>query len=106
MKTKWINILLLAAVVVLAAVPLLTISSKNGEEIFQGADDRGQQMIMQIQPDYKPWFSGIWTPPSGEISNLFFALQGAIGGGVLCYYLGLKRGQARKAEQAEPHASN
>lgn len=106
MNRKWINIMILVAVVLLAAVPLLTISSKNGEEIFQGADDRGQQMIMQIRPGYRPWFGGVWTPPSGEISNLFFALQGAIGAGTLCYYLGLKRGKAATARQAETHASH
>ena len=106
MKRKWTNLLILTAVVLLAALPLLTIHGKPGDEQFQGTDDQGQKLIMQIRPDYKPWFAGIWQPPSEEITNLFFALQGAIGAGVLCYYIGLKRGQAIKNGQASSNASN
>ena len=106
MKSKWVNILILLAVVLLAAVPLLMIpgKDKDGEDRFTGSDDQAEKMITQIQPDYKPWFSSVWEPPSGEIESLLFALQAGIGAGVIGYYFGLKRGQAHK--QAAVHAPN
>lgn len=108
MKSKWKNLLILLAVVALAAVPLLMIpgKGKDGEERFTGSDDQAEKMITQIQPDYKPWFSSVWEPPSGEIESLLFALQAGIGAGVIGYYFGLRRGQARKETQATSHASD
>ncbi len=106
MNRKWINLMILLAVVLLAVVPLMVVSKSGDEERFTGSDDQAEAVITQIQPDYKPWFSSVWEPPSGEIESLLFALQAAIGAGVVCYYFGLKRGQARKATQAEAHASD
>ena len=106
MKSKWINLGILLAVVLLAVVPLVMVSKSGEEERFTGADDQAEKMVTQIQPDYKPWFSSLWVPPSGEIESLLFALQAAIGAGVIGYYFGLKRGQAGKGTQAVHHASD
>jgi len=107
MKSSRVNMWLILAVVVLAAAPLVLISGKdkNGQERFQGSDDQGTNMITQIRPDYKPWFKSLWEPPSPEVESLLFALQAAIGAGVIGYYFGLKRGQAQGA-QAANHASD
>ncbi|MBK8211377.1 MAG: energy-coupling factor ABC transporter substrate-binding protein [Rhodospirillales bacterium] len=86
------NLLLLAAAVLIAVVPLFL--SFEGNESFGGADGQAQAQIEQIAPDYRPWASPLWEPPSGEISSLLFALQAALGAGVLGYYFGLRRGQA------------
>lgn len=96
---KRINLLLLVVVVMLAAQPLLFPIPNQLAEPFPGADDRGKDTIVASNPDYKPWFEPVWEPPSGEISNLFFALQGALGAGLLGYYLGLRRGQAQRRNQ-------
>ncbi|WP_347491286.1 energy-coupling factor ABC transporter substrate-binding protein [Desulfoscipio sp. XC116] len=83
------NLLLLALVVALAIVPLVMV---NGAE-FGGADGQAEEVIIEINPNYQPWFSAIWEPPSGEIESLLFALQGALGAGFICYYLGYMKGK-------------
>lgn len=88
------NGLLLLAVIALALVPLLTIKpARDGEEIFLGADDKAGSAITEICPDYKPWFTPLWEPPSGEIASLLFALQAALGAGAVAYCLGFYRGR-------------
>ena len=44
--------------------------------------------ITEINPDYKPWFSSIYEPESGEIESLLFAVQAAIGAGIVGFVLG------------------
>ncbi|SFR07450.1 energy-coupling factor ABC transporter substrate-binding protein [Desulfoscipio geothermicus] len=96
MKTKntYKNILLLLAVIALTVFPLVYVSGAE----FGGADGQAEAVIANINPGYQPWFSSIWSPPSGEIESLLFALQGALGAGVICYYLGYKKGK-KKAEK-------
>ncbi len=36
----------------------------------------------------------LWEPPSPEIESLLFAVQAALGAGVLGYYFGRRRGLA------------
>lgn len=86
------NLILAILVIVIAAAPVLFL--KNAE--FLGSDDKAEKAITEIDKDYKPWFSSIWEPPSSEVESLLFALQAAIGSGVLCYYLGYQRGKSRK----------
>lgn len=92
-----INIILIALVIALAVVPLII--RKDAE--FAGADSQAEQAITEINADYQPWFSSIWEPPSGEIESLLFALQAAIGAGVLGYGLGYLRGRKKKDESAD-----
>ncbi|WP_309030311.1 energy-coupling factor ABC transporter substrate-binding protein, partial [Streptomyces alfalfae] len=54
--------------------------------------------ITELKPDYEPWFSPLYEPPSGEVESALFALQAALGAGVLAYYFGLRRGR-RQGEQ-------
>jgi cobalt/nickel transport protein len=54
---------------------------------FAGADDSGSKAITQNSPDYKPWFSPIWVPPA-ETASMLFALQAAIGGIIIGYFIG------------------
>ena len=42
-----------------------------------------------------PWAHSIWTPPSGEIESLLFALQAAFGAIIIGYFLGYYRGLAK-----------
>ncbi|MFB0845435.1 energy-coupling factor ABC transporter substrate-binding protein [Paenibacillus oleatilyticus] len=92
MKTATQNILLLAAVVLLAVLPLLFV---NGE--FGGADGAAEEMIKTIQPSYEPWFSSLLEPPA-ETESMLFALQAAIGAGFIGYVIGLFRGKASKSK--------
>ena len=96
------NLILLAASVVLALIPLFM--SFEGEQVFGGADGKAQDAIHQIRPDYRPWFEAIWQPPSKEVESLLFMLQAALGAGLLGYYIGLRRGEARGRRAAQGHA--
>jgi cobalt/nickel transport protein len=55
-----------------------------------------------VKSDYKPWFSSIWEPPSGEIESLLFALKAALGAGFIGYYIGYVRGNVIKNSQPQP----
>lgn len=93
-------LLLLAAAVVL--LPLLAPQLKNAN--FAGADGKAQALIETIDPAYRPWATPLWAPPGKETEGLLFALQAAIGAGLLGYYLGLKRGERRTREAAPGEA--
>ncbi|MCX7883573.1 MAG: energy-coupling factor ABC transporter substrate-binding protein [Caloramator sp.] len=86
------NIFLILLVILLTFAPLFLL--KNAE--FAGADDRAESAITEINKDYKPWFSSIWEPPSGEVESLLFSLQSAIGAGIVCYYIGYIKGKSVK----------
>jgi cobalt/nickel transport protein len=93
MKLLRNNIFLMSLVALIVVVPLLL---PLAEAEFGGADGQAEGVIAEIAPGYEPWFSSIWEPPSGEIESLLFALQAALGAGVLAYYIGFKRGQATR----------
>lgn len=87
MKKQNIIIIILSLVIMLGS--LVIGGAKGGE--FAGADDQAEEVITQIDKDYKPWFNHIWEPPSGEIESLLFASQAALGAGVIGYYIGKKK---------------
>ncbi|WP_320775774.1 energy-coupling factor ABC transporter substrate-binding protein [Streptomyces sp. CRN 30] len=95
-----INLLLLLAVAVLAVIPLVFGLGDHKEEPFTGADAEAETAITELEPEYEPWFSPLYEPPSGEIESALFAAQAALGAGVLAYYFGLRRGRRQGAEQA------
>jgi cobalt/nickel transport protein len=84
-----VNWLLVLGVVVLAAGPLLFIGSDTG---FGGTDSAAVERI--DESDYKPWFSPLFEP-SAETASGLFALQAALGAGVLGYVFGVVRTRRR-----------
>jgi cobalt/nickel transport protein len=98
------NLILLIAATIIATIPLFM--TFEGEEVFGGADGEAESAITAIQPDYQPWFGAIWEPPSGEIESLLFMLQAALGAGLLGYYIGLRRGEARARRPVDSDASH
>ncbi|NJN65592.1 MAG: energy-coupling factor ABC transporter substrate-binding protein [Chloroflexaceae bacterium] len=96
--TTW---LLLGVVVVLAIVPLFLYP----ESEFGGADGSAEEVIAKINPEVEPWFAPLWEPPGGETESLLFALQAAIGAGIIGYYFGRKQGEnlGRKHPSAPDH---
>ena len=88
------NLVLIGIVVILAIIPFFV---QKGAE-FGGADGQAEEVITQINPDYKPWFTSFWEPPSGEIESLLFAVQAALGAGFVGYFIGYSRGKKVKGE--------
>lgn len=101
MKSRWQNVLLLSAVIVLITWPLLTVRAPDVSpgsepaEIFAGADSQAEGVIRQLAPDYRPWAAPLMEPPSSEIETLLFALQAVLGAGFIGYYIGVKRERSR-----------
>ena len=91
------NIILLLLVIVITVIPLII---AGGAE-FGGADGEAEGAISEINPDYQPWFSSIWEPPSGEVESLLFVLQGAVGAGFIGYYIGFARGKKRREDSVK-----
>lgn len=90
------NLWILFAVIALAILPLVI--HHGGDAEFTGADGQAEAAITEIQPDYKPWASPLWEPPSGEIESLLFALQAAIGAGLVGFYFGRRTSPAKIAD--------
>ena len=93
MKVWQKNAILIGLVILLAAFPLWYC---RGAE-FGGADGAAEELITQSNPDYVPWFQPILEPASGEVESMLFALQAAVGSGVVCFVLG--RITAKKPEE-------
>lgn len=91
------NLILLSIVIVLTVVPLFI---QKGSD-FSGADGKAKDAITEIDANYKPWFSNLWTPPGGETESLLFALQAAIGAGFIGYFIGYMRGKQTKNGRKE-----
>lgn len=96
MKPVLKNIVLIVLVVALALIPLFMV---KGE--FAGADSQATEAIMGIDPNYKPWFNSIYKPASGEVESFLFAMQAALGSGIVFFYLGYKKGQQKKSNEEE-----
>ena len=93
MKVWQKNLILIGLVILLAAFPLWY--CRDAE--FGGADGMAGELIEESDPDYEPWFQPILEPASGEVESMLFALQAAVGSGVVCFVLG--RITAKKPEE-------
>lgn len=96
-----ITLLLIAAVIVLAIIPLLL----NPASEFGGADDAASGAITAIDPNMQPWFHPIWTPPGPETESLLFALQAALGAAFIGYFFGLMKGRRSRVATASTSAA-
>jgi cobalt/nickel transport protein len=87
-----VNVLLVLAVVALFAVPLLV---DGGTSEYGGTD---VIVTEELEAEgYTPWFDSLFSP-AGEVESGLFALQAAVGAGVLGYVVGRLRGR----RQPEP----
>jgi len=90
------EILAVVAVLVFCALFLFA-SSRMGKAEFTGSDTAGSREISGItgipEEEYRPLI-GQWVPPGPGIESALFALQAAIGGGIVgwvfWYWRGLK----------------
>jgi cobalt/nickel transport protein len=89
------NIVLLFIAVLIAILPLIVI--RNSE--FAGADGLAEETIQEIRNDYESWFQPFWEPPGGETESLLFALQAALGSGVIFYCIGYLKGKSDSAKK-------
>lgn len=76
--------LLTVAVVILGVLPLYLV---KGAE-FGGADGEAEVVIENIAPDFTPIFEPLIEPASGEIESMLFAVQAALGAGIIGFGIG------------------
>lgn len=89
MKQTKKHIIYLILIIVIGIIPLIFV--KNSE--FGGADGKAEEVITEINPNYEPWATSPIEPPGGETESLLFALQAAIGSGIIFYIIGYYRGK-------------
>lgn len=77
------HLIMIMVIIIILVAPLIIY---QGEGYFGGSDSQAEEAISQS--GYIPWFNPIWEPPSQEIESLIFALQAALGAGIIGYFLG------------------
>lgn len=90
--------LTLVVCLLISVIGLVTAFVPNmiGTPEWNGADVAATNKITEMSNSYRPWFSPLWEPPSGEIETLLFSLQAAIGAGIIGYAAGLYTGRKEK----------
>ena len=83
-KNKKTIIICLLLAVFIAFIPLLLIHNSE----FGGADGAAGDAVAKMNPDYVVWMNPILEPPGGETESLLFALQAAIGSGIVFFGFG------------------
>lgn len=101
---KRLNLAALLAVVLIAAAPFLLL--RNSDTEFEGTDAEAVAEAERLDPDLDPWATPLWSPPGGETESLLFALQAAIGAGVLGYVAGALRTRHRLIAHADDRADD
>lgn len=97
MRRSTVNILLILATIAIFIVAL-AIGLDKGE--FGGTDASATDEIAKVDADYEAWFEPIWTQPGGEVESGLFALQAAVGAGILGFVLGTYRERRKHVDDA------
>lgn len=84
-KTIWKrNLVLVILAVVIAFLPLYLVNNSD----FSGADGKAEETVAEIAPEYLPWAEPLLEPAGSEVESLLFALQAAVGSGIVFFILG------------------
>lgn len=78
------TLLLIGICILLSSLPLIALSDSN----FSGADGKAKEIILEVNPEYEPWFQPLVELPGSETESLLFSTQAALGGAVLGYGFG------------------
>jgi cobalt/nickel transport protein len=93
---SWPAVVALVLVVIgLAIAPIVLIRDTE----FGGADAAAEVAIVELAPDYEPWFAPLFEPPGSETESLLFAVQAGFGAGVIGYFFGRQHGRRQRRDR-------
>ncbi|HMR50176.1 MAG TPA: energy-coupling factor ABC transporter substrate-binding protein [Arachnia sp.] len=100
----WAAVLIAAFVGIFAFSFAMAPAPAEGEESFAGSDS----VVTGVLEDHgvEPWFDPIFEPGSGEIESGLFAMQAALGAGILGFALGNLRGRAVQRREQDALAED
>lgn len=84
--TILVSVMLVLLVAIFSFSMIMGAGSGTGDEPFAGTDSLAEEAAKESGSE--PWFEPIFEPGSGEIESGLFALQAAIGAGILGFALG------------------
>lgn len=87
-RSKLVTTALLSAIVAIFCFSIWVNRNTDPEDSFVGTDSAATEHIEASNPGYAPWFNSIFTPGSSEIESGLFAVQAAIGAGILGFAVG------------------
>ena len=88
--------IMLLIIIVLVAFPLLFESKAVSAP---SSDDQGPAWILST--GYIPWVHPLWEPPNSDMEAGLFALQAALGAGIMGYVFGIWHVQAKIRKKEE-----
>ncbi len=97
---KWGIIAGLVALVLLFCIPFYTAPA---ESEFGGTDSTVTKILKG--KDVEPWFEPIAPPAGDEVESGLFAMQAALGSGIMFYCLGRMAGRRKAEKEAARSAS-
>ena len=97
---KWGVIAGLIALVLLFCIPFYTAPA---ESKFGGTDSTVTKILKG--KDVEPWFEPIAPPAGDEVESGLFAMQAALGSGIMFYCLGRMAGRRKAEKEAGRSAS-
>lgn len=99
-NSRLVTITLIALAVVIAAFPMFFhFGSSDSEEPFGGTDAGAETIVEEHDPGYEQWFHPLAGELPGEVESGLFALQAALGAGVLGFALGNYRGRNKRDKE-------
>ena len=97
-RSPWITVALLSGVIVLFVLSFAFGRQSHADEPFAGTDSVVTDTLA-ADHGVQPWFTPVFEPGSGEIESGLFALQAALGAGLLGFALGNLRGRSSARKQ-------
>ena len=102
---KWVTWALLGAVVLIFLISLVVGNKMASapDEAFGGTDDAATEAAEQAGAE--PWFKPLFEP-AGEVESGLFAIQAAIGSGIIFFCLGRMSGRRVAGKEAAAEAGS